>query len=309
MITGATGFVGQSLCATLTATQHDFKAVVRRPSPSYPYALVVPDINPQTDWRPVLHGIDIVVHLAARVHVLHDGAHDPLHEYRLTNCDSTLNLARQCAQTGVKRFIYLSSVKVNGESTGDRPFNNADLPQPCDPYGISKWEAEQGLQKIAHETGLEIVIIRPPLIYGPQVKANFLQLMRWVKYGIPLPLAGINNRRSMVFVGNLVDLIMRCAINPSAAGHTFLVSDGVDVSTSQLIRSIAHAMERRANIFTMPQDILMAGARLLGKTAVAERLFGSLQVDIQHTKETLDWGPPFSFETGIEKTVNFFKNT
>jgi UDP-glucose 4-epimerase len=321
LITGASGFVGSALCATLRKIEADFAPVYRRMPTEAAYVaahpqvagnsaapLIVPDITPATDWLPLLQDVDVVVHLAARVHLLQDKSADPLAQYRFANTASTLHLARQCAQAGVKRLIYLSSIKVNGESTHGAPFRAADTPHPQDPYGISKWEAEQGLWQIAQQTGLEIVVIRPPLVYGPRVKANFLQLMRWVKYGIPLPLAGINNRRSMVFVGNLVDLILQCTTHVSAAGKTFLVSDDSDISTAALIRSIASAMQRRAPLFSLPQGILTAGAHLLGRRSMADRLFGSLQVDIQPTKDTLDWTPPFSFAAGILETVDFFCN-
>jgi nucleoside-diphosphate-sugar epimerase len=311
LITGAGGFVGQALCAALADNHLPFTAVVRR-TPAVcpmPDTLIVPDINETTDWRAALDGVDVVVHLAARVHVLQDAACDPLAAYRLGNCAATLNLARQCTQAGVRRFIYLSSVKVNGEATAGRPFGVDDAPQPQDPYGISKWEAEQGLARIAQQTGLELVIIRPPLVYGPRVKANFLQLMRWVERGIPLPLAGIDNRRSMVYVGNLVDLVLRCAASDSAAGHTFFVSDGLDVSTSKLICTIANTMHRRANIFWVPQWVLIGGGRLFGRAAVSDRLLGSLQVDIVHTEDVLGWRPPFSFGVGIAETVFSFKQT
>lgn len=307
LVTGAGGFVGQALCALLQQRRIDFVPALRGPQPSLPQACIVGDINPATDWQPCLAGVDVVVHLAARVHRLEDGSADHLPEYRRMNVDATLNLARHCVRAGVRRLVFLSSVKVNGEATTAQPFTAGDAPAPHDPYGISKCEAEQGLQRLAAETGLELVIIRPPLVYGPGVKANFLALMRWVQRGLPLPLGSVNhNRRSMIFVGNLADLILCCAYHAAAAGHTFMASDGHDVSTAELIRALALAMGKRAALVPAPPWLLRAGADLLGKRAIAERLLGSLQVDMQATRDVLGWQPPVSFEAGIAQTVQAY---
>jgi nucleoside-diphosphate-sugar epimerase len=306
LITGASGFVGQALCHTLRDLGTTFTPVSRIRLAAFSNAICIGNIHASTDWLPILKGIDTVVHLAARVHLLKDLSSDKLSDYRIANVDSTLNLARQCAQTGVKRFIYLSTVKVNGESTTVRPFSSSDKPAPQDPYGISKFEAEQGLKQIASETGLEVVIIRPPLVYGPRVKANFLQIMDLVKRGVPLPFANIENRRSLVFVGNLVDLIVQSVKNGNASGQIFMVSDGHDVSTGDLIRAIAGAMNKRPMLLPVPPVILQGLANFVGKKAIAERLLGSLQVDISHTVDTLHWLPPYSFEYGIEQTVKYF---
>jgi nucleoside-diphosphate-sugar epimerase len=306
LVTGANGFIGQALCISMREKNIDLVPVVRETVASLPNALIIENINPSTDWHAALVDVSVVVHLAARVHVLKDLSSDPLRDYRIANVDATLNLASQCVRCGVKRFIYLSSIKVNGESTTIRPFSAFDVPNPTDPYGISKCEAEQGLKNIALQTGLEVVIIRPPLVYGPKVKANFLQLMRLVRRRIPLPLANVGNRRSMVFVGNLVDLIIRCITCNTAVGHTFLVSDGHDVSTTALINSISLAMGKRPMLFSMPPNVLILAANVIEKKFIAERMLTSLQLDIEFTKDTLGWEPPYSFEIGIDQTVKHF---
>jgi nucleoside-diphosphate-sugar epimerase len=306
LLTGANGFVGRALCAHWAHEGPTLRPVLRQPDPARPDAVTM-DISPHSDWTPHLVGVDCVVHLAARVHMLGDTAHDPLAAYRSANVAATLQLARQAQAAGVRRFVFLSSIKVSGEATHGRPFCARDAPDPQDPYGISKWEAEQGLTQIALETGLEVVIIRPPLVYGPGVKANFLQLMRLVARGWPLPLGSVHNRRSMVYVGNLVDLIVRCCHHPEAPGQTLLVSDGVDVSSAELVAALAQAMGRRSPLFSCPPALLQAGARVLGKRALAERLLGSLQVDMTATQQRLDWQPPFGFKDGIAATVASWK--
>lgn len=313
LVTGANGFVGQALGNWLNLQAGiSWRPVVRAKPGNWPPHWPTPAIIDleQGDFGAALTEVDCVIHLAARVHILNDPHGDPLAAYRRVNVDATLRLARQAAAHGVKRFIYISSIKVNGEATGNAvqpiPFSAQTPARPLDPYGVSKWEAEQGLAQIARETGLQVVIIRPPLVYGPQVKANFLQLMRWVKRGWPLPLARVRNQRSMVYVGNLVDLIWCCTWHAAAPGQTFLVSDGQDVSTAQLIQYLARAMHRRAPLWPCPPAVLAWGARLTGKQAVLERLFGSLQVDIEATQQCLAWHPPFSLEAGIAATVAQF---
>lgn len=326
LVTGANGFVGQALCKYWQEQgHHQVRPVLRRAAVSTPASspaaspscmpdgdihdanrTVIMDIGADSNWLPHLAGVDCIVHLAARVHVLADQASDPLALYRAANVDATLNLARQAARSGVRRFIFLSSIKVLGEATA-QPFRATDLPQPQDPYGVSKLEAEHGLAHIAAASAMELVIIRPPLVYGPGVKANFLQLMRLVARGLPLPLASVQNRRSMVYVGNLVSLIECCRHHPAASGQTLLVSDGADVSTAQLIATLARAMGRRAALFACPPRALMLVARLLGKAGVAERLLGSLQVDMDATCQQLAWQPPSGFEAGIAATVAAFQ--
>jgi UDP-glucose 4-epimerase len=266
-------------------------------------------MSPNIDWSRAVNGIDALVHCAARVHVMKDDATDPLEAYREVNVSGTLNLARQAAQAGVRRFIFVSSIKVNGETTQlGQPFTAEDAPSPLDPYGVSKLEAEQGLRDIEAQTGMEVVIVRSPLVYGPGVKANFASMMRWVASGIPLPLGAIHNARSMVALDNLVDLFVTCLKHPAAAGQTFLVSDGEDVSTTELLRRTAQAMGKRAFLLPVPAFVLEWGAALLGKRDVAQRLCGSLQVDINKTRRLLGWTPPLTLEQGLKKALEGIKH-
>ena len=266
------------------------------------------DMTASTDWHAALIGVHSVVHCAARVHVMKDDATDPLQAYREVNVNGTLNLARQAAQAGVGRFVVISSIKVNGEATQPGQFFTADdVPSPLDPYGVSKLEAEQGLREIEAQTGMEVVIVRPPLVYGPGVKANFASMMRWVARGMPLPLGAIHNARSMVALDNLVDLLVICIKFPAAAGHTFLVSDGEDVSTTELLRRTANAMGKKALLLPVPASVLELGATLLGKRDVAQRLCGSLQVDMTRTRRLLGWNPPLTLDQGLKKAVKGMK--
>ncbi len=248
------------------------------------------------------------IHCAARAHVMNDNSVDPLEDFREVNTHGTLNLAQQAAKAGVKRFIFISSIKVNGESTElGFPFKQGDNFIPTDPYGLSKYEAEVGLRKIAENTGMEVVIIRPPLVYGPGVKANFASMMKWVNKGLPLPLGGIkDNRRSLVSVDNLVDLITTCIEHPNAANQTFLVSDDDDVSTSQLLSNMATALNVPTRLIPIPSSWFYIAAKLIGKPAISERLCGSLQVDISKTKELLNWQPPYSTAESMKKTADAF---
>jgi len=269
--------------------------------------LQVKTIDNTTNYRDWLQGIDVIVHTAARVHRMKESRKDPLKAYRAVNTEATLNLARQAAEAGVKRFIFISSIKVNGESTSKgHPFTYADIPKPIDPYAISKYEAEKGLCELATKTNLETVILRPPLVYGPGVKANFRKLLQIVHRGIPLPLGSVNNQRSFVYIENFVDLIHACIENPAAANQLFLVSDDHDVSTQELFRKLAGLMHRRANLIPVPTNFLIRASALLGKQAQMSRLIGNLQIDIHHTKETLGWKPMFSFDEGLKKTVQQF---
>ena len=267
-----------------------------------PYA--TGDLEPSSDWSAALVGISTVVHCAARVHVMADTAADPLTEFRRLNVQGTLNLAHQSASAGVQRFVFVSSIKVNGEATqSGSPFAADDVAAPLDAYGISKMEAEQGLRDLAAKTGLEVVIIRPPLVYGPGVKANFAAMMRWLQRGIPLPLGAIHNQRSLVALDNLVDLIVTSLTHPAAANQTFLVSDGEDVSTTELLRRMGQAMGRPARLIPVPVSLLKLAAALVGKPDVAQRLCGSLQVDIEKTRRLLDWTPPLSLDQGLRKAA------
>jgi len=305
LVSGANGFVGRTLCGHLHTHGHAAIPAVRRAS-GLAGEVVVGDMNGTNDWMAALDGCEAVVHLAARVHVMNDGAQDPLALYRVTNTEATLNLARQAAQAGVRRFVFISTIKVNGEGR-DAPYRETDAPAPEDAYAISKWEAEQGLLRIAQATGLELVILRPPLVYGPGVRANFLRLMQWVQKGWPLPLAAIRNRRSLLYLGNFVDAIRLCVEHPAAAGQTFLLDDGEAVSTPELIRAVAQAMERPACLLGVPVRVLEFMGALLGKRAAVARLTGSLWVDSSFIRSRLNWTPPYSMEAGLAATVDSSK--
>lgn len=307
LVTGATGFVGSALCEVLAASGHELVKAVRKGIGSG--RVVVGDIRAETPWAGAVGDCDAVVHLAARVHVMKDDAADPLLEFRKTNIDATLVLASQAAQAGVKRFIFMSSVKVNGEQTHPgHPFRTDDIPAPQDPYGISKMEAEVGLRKIAEQTGMEVVIIRPPLVYGPGVKANFASMVRWLQRGVPLPLGAIHNHRSLVALDNLVDLIVTCIDHPAAANQTLMVSDGEDVSTTELLRRMGAALGKPARLISIPQGLLEWGAALAGKHDVAQRLFSSLQVDSAPTCQLLGWNPPVSLDQGLLQVAKSVQN-
>jgi nucleoside-diphosphate-sugar epimerase len=251
--------------------------------------------------------VDCVVHLAARVHVMNDTAADPLAEFRRTNTAGTEHLARCAAAAGVKRLVFVSTIKVNGEETRDRPFIESDPACPGDPYGISKWEAEQVLARVAADTGLEYVILRPPLVYGPGVKGNFLKLLSAIERGVPLPLAAIANRRSLLYLGNLVDALILAATHSLAAGKTFLVSDGQDVSSPELILRLAKEMDAPGRLLHCPRSLLRLGGRLLGRADAVSRLVESLQVDSSAIRSELGWEPPFSLEDGLKATAEWYR--
>jgi UDP-glucose 4-epimerase len=307
LVTGATGFVGSSLAARLVGEGFKTRACVRRDGVSPPDGVDtvnVGELTADVNWRHALAGVEGVIHLAARVHVMHDTEADPLTAFRAVNVEGTLNLARQAAAAGVKRFVFISSVKVNGEATlPGQPFTADDIPAPLDPYGASKMEAEQGLRQIAADTGMEVVIIRPPLVYGPGVKANFAALMRAVQRGWPLPLGAIHNQRSLVALDNLVDFIITCITHPKAANQTFFVSDGQDLSTTELIRGMAKAAGVSARLLPVPVWALQAGGTLLGKGDAVQRLCGNLQVDISKARTLLGWVPPVSVEEGLQRAI------
>lgn len=309
LVTGASGFVGSALCGHLLAKGQTVTGAVRNmpenPLPGVEYR-VVSDLSAETNWREALVGMGAVVHCAARVHIMKETSTDPLAAFREMNVKGTACLAGQLADNGVKRFVFISSIKVNGETTSGHPFTADDTPAPKDPYGISKWETEQVLQRIAEKTGLEVVIIRPPLVYGPGVRANFLRLMQAVKRGMPLPLGAINNRRSLVALDNLMDLIDTCLNHPAARNQTFLVSDGSDLSTTELVKNMAAALGRPTRLIPVPESLLRVVAKLLGKTSIAQRLCGSLQVDINKTRDMLGWSPPVTGEEALRKTASHF---
>jgi nucleoside-diphosphate-sugar epimerase len=346
LITGAGGFVGCPLCKELFNRGYQVRAAMRTHAQlsSAGETATVGEIDVDTQWTDALRDVDTVIHTAARVHVMKDTAADPLTEFLKVNLYGTSNLAQQAARAGVKRFVYVSSVKVNGESTapvytlspspsdettghsakranyahqvagyplkgeGKNAFLESDEPDPQDAYGMSKWRAEQDLQRIAKETGLEIVILRPPLVYGPGVKGNFISLLAAINRGIPLPLAGANNLRSLVYVGNLVDALITCATHPAAAGQTYLVSDGEDVSTAMLVDLIAQSLGRNSRAFNFPHGLLRAVATLLGRAEQMDRLFGSLRVNDEKLHRELAWSAPYTLEQGLRATADWYRN-
>ncbi|MCK9283055.1 MAG: SDR family oxidoreductase [Rhodocyclaceae bacterium] len=311
LVTGATGFVGRALCPALALCGHDVLAGVRKQVPGGAFvgipSCVLGDIGTDPVTSAQLAGADAIVHVASRVHVMQESAADPLAAYRRVNVAGTVSLVRAAADAGVRRFVFLSSIKVNGEATGSVAFDEASPPAPVDPYGISKWEAERALADLAERAGMEYVILRPPLIYGPGVGANFLRLIRLVEAGWPLPLASLHNRRSMLALGNLCDAIDCCLTHPAAVGQTFLVSDGRDVSTPELIRVIAAAMGRPCRLFPFPPALLRGLAASIGRGAEADRLLGSLAIDSARIRSLLQWQPPLDFEAAVKFAVDAYR--
>ena len=308
LLSGSEGFVGSAVRQHLAAAaDYELTTVSRRPLAQPRPRHVVMELDGASDCQQMLQNIDVVIHTAARVHMMHDQAADPLAEFRRVNTEATLQLARQAAAAGVKRFIFLSSIKVMGETHAPgAPFSSKQQPVPVDPYGLSKFEAEQGLRQLAKTTGMEVVIIRPPLVYGPGVKANFQQLIALTARQWPLPIGAVRNQRSMVALANLVDLIVCCIRHPAAANEVFLVSDGQDLSTPELVRAIAKAMGKKTWLLPVPLGLLSLLGTLTGNAAVIDRLCGSLQVDILDTLTTLSWRPPISIEQGIAQTVQAY---
>ncbi len=312
LVTGSTGFIGRALIDSLLKNNYSVFATVRNTSCNY----FNPDVNlinighltPTFDWSHDLQGVDVIIHLAARTHILNDQSRHRLSSYRYVNVECSLNLARQAAKVGVKRFIYLSSIKVNGEfTTLGQPFKAEDIPMPQDFYGISKFEAELGLLKISEEFGMELVIIRSPLVYGPGVKANFLSIIRWLKLGIPIPLGGvIRNKRSFIFLDNLIDIIVTCINHPQAVNEIFLVSDDEDLSTAELLKRLSLALGSSSRLISIPTTLVIYGAKLVGRSDIAQRLCYSLQVDINKTKDLLNWKPKVSVDNGLLKTATYF---
>lgn len=307
LLTGASGFVGKAVLKTAQQRSLKIRPVFRSmdSAKGHPEAVLVSGLDGAADWSQALKGVDVVIHAAARAHIMREEALDPLAEYRRVNVEGTLNLARQAAAAGVRRFVFISSIKVNGEATAlGRPFTADDAPAPEDAYGLSKAEAEAQLQQVAQETGMEVTIIRPPLIYGPGVKGNFASLVRWVHRGLPLPLGGVtHNRRSLVGLDNLVDLILVCADHPKAANQTFLISDGEDLSTTELLKRIGKALKQPACLLWVPAGAISFMAGLVGKKVISQRLLGSLQVDVHKTCELLDWKPSVAVDEGLRRAV------
>lgn len=317
LVTGANGLVG---AATVSRLLQEGACTVRRALRSTPIdrssafamadTVVVGDIDSSTDWRTALEGVDVVVHTAGRVHIMCQNVSDPLASFCRVNTEGSLNLARQSADAGVRRLVFISSIKVNGEATlPGQPLRPSDPVQcPDDPYGISKFAAEQGLREIEAATGLEIVVIRPVLVYGPGVRANFASMMRWVASGVPLPLGSIRaNRRSLVGLDNLADLIACCVNHPAAAGEVFFAADGEDVSTTELLKRVGAALGNLPLLLPIPPAFLQVVARLAGRSALAQRLCGSLQVDISANAQILGWRPPVSLDDGLQKTASAFR--
>lgn len=308
LVTGANGFVGKYLCAELCRRGQSVRAAVRFEAARIDNVelAAVGSIGGGTDWAAALRDVDVVIHLAARVHIMRETAGDPLAEFLEVNLHGTENLARQAVRAGVKRLVYVSSIKVNGESTVGQPFSEPDNPDPQGPYAVSKWQAEQALQRIAQETGLEVVIVRPPLVYGPGVKGNFAQMLKVLAKGIPLPLALVRNLRSLIYVENLVDALITCATHPATAGKTYLVSDGEDISTPELLRRLGRTMGHPARLFPLPPGLLKLGSMLFGKAEQVERLLGSLRVDSGKMRRELGWQPPYTLEQGLHATTAAF---
>lgn len=312
-ITGASGFLGQALvCRTSTISANGVIAAVRQKQVNLPPQVPVVhgyELVGETNWMSALQGVRVVVHCAARAHVLREKSADPLEDFRAVNVAGTLNLARQAASSGVKRFLFISSIGVNGNSTvAGRPFSHEDDPYPHDYYAVSKYEAEQALLALSAETGMEVVIIRPPLVYGPNAPGNFGKLLDWVGRGVPLPLRAVReNRRSFIALDNLVDLIIRCVEHPAAANQIFLAGDGEDLSTAELLERLGRAMGKPARLIPVPVWMLWSGATVLGKRAVAQRLLGSLQVNIAKTREVLGWEPPVGVDEGLRRAVGQYR--
>ncbi|MBC2774697.1 NAD-dependent epimerase/dehydratase family protein [Rhizobium sp. AQ_MP] len=303
LITGASGFVGSHLVADMRSRNMPIRPVSRS---EHQGSIKIGSYAPATDWRPYLDDVETVVHLAARVHVMRETDADPLAAFRLANVATTINLARQSAKAGVKRFIFMSTIKVNGEKTEPgRPFKNSDRPNPQDPYAISKAEAEAELWKVASETGIEITVVRPPLVYGPGVGGNFRTLTKWVNYGIPSVFANINNKRSLIYVGNLTDFLMHVLGHPKAKNKHFLVSDGQPVSTHRLMDEIARAEGKKLRSWPLAEIILYRAGWMFGLEASVKRLMTSLEIDDSSTRSSLGWHQPHEVREALRMTSAF----
>jgi nucleoside-diphosphate-sugar epimerase len=308
LVTGANGFVGRHLCSTLINSGHIVKVLVRSAEFSVPgiEEKFVQDFSSGTDWSAVLKDVDVVIHLAARVHIMNSEELNIDEEYDRVNFNSTENFAKQAVNSGIKRFVYISSIKVNGEFTEQKPFTERDHCHPQDPYALSKYKAEQALFKIANTSSLEVVVIRPPLVYGPGVKANFYSLISAVDKMIPLPLGSLNNKRSMIYVGNLVDAIILSALHVNAVNKVFLVSDQVDLSLNELVRYIALFIGKRCMIFSFPLNCLSFIGKLTGKSKIISRLTQSLQINSSLISIELGWLPPYTVEEGLRHTISWY---
>jgi nucleoside-diphosphate-sugar epimerase len=313
LVTGASGFVGRSLCSHLVSAGFQVRGTLLAwESPKLLAAgvapVVVEPLQGDTEWGDALNGVDTVIHLAARVHIMSDPSADPLAEFTKVNTDGTRRLAREAAKAGVRRLVFVSTVKVNGEESAE-PYTEESPASPTDPYGISKWQAEQALREVEAQSGLEVVVLRPTLVYGPGVKANFLNMMKVIHYGTPLPLASVRNRRSLIYLGNLVDALATCAVHPEAAGKTFLVSDGEDLSTPELLRLTASALGTSARLFPFSTSLMQLTGKLTGKSAQMSRLTGSLAVDSSRIRNELGWRPPYTVKDGLKAAAEWFLAT
>lgn len=309
LVTGANGFIGGHLCREMLRQGWWIRAAVRSSMqpPDGVEVAVIDDIDGDTDWTNALRGVDVVVHLAARVHVMQDAAVNPLASFLKVNLQGTENLAQQAVRAGTKRFVYVSSIKVNGEETrNQRSYTEQDIPAPQSPYGISKWQAEQVLWRIAKESGLPVVIVRPPLVYGPGVKGNFYSLLTLLGKGVPLPLAGARNIRSLVYVGNLVSALIACATHPAAAGKTYLVCDGESMSTALLVKKLSTALGRNNRLFYFPATLLRIVAAIGGRADQIDKLFGALRVSDTKLRNDLGWTPPYTLEQGLRATAAWY---
>ena len=311
LVTGANGFIGKALCRRMLAEGWHVRAAIR----SFAKKDVLPKgveivesgtIDSDTKWGPAVDGMDAVVHLAAKVHVKDESSADPITEYRKINVAATKQIAQISGSFRSRRFIYMSSIKVNGEGKSD-PYAAEDRPAPADPYALSKLEAEQELLRIAGKTGLELVVLRPPLVYGPEVKANFLQLIKLIDRGIPLPLAKVKNHRSFIFLGNLVDALLVCLVHPKAAGKTFVLSDNIEISTPELIQKISAALGKPSRLFPFPPDLLRLMGRVTRRSKTVSRLLDTLMVDNTKIQAELGWNPPYAMEEGLKETIRWYQ--
>lgn len=311
LVTGASGFVGWELCSRLHKEGNEVIGALRRGTSVLPSGVerrVVGDMNGTTQWGSAIRDVAAVIHLAARTHILDDASSDSLAEYRSVNVEGTRRLVSEAAKAGVKRFVFLSSIKVNGEQTFDNAFNEKAKPDPEDAYGISKLEAEEVIKEVCCSSNMEYVILRSPLVYGPKVKANFLKLMRIVNSGLPLPLGNIKNRRSLIYIGNLVDAIIKCIEHPSAANKTYMLSDGEDLSTPELIQRLSSALGVKSRLFKFPVPLLRMAAAVAGRSAEVNRLIGNLTIDSSKIRNELDWTPPYTVSEGLRLTAQWYKN-